>query len=263
MTTAMMRQILSDDYIELDLPLPERKDDSMAWKALCEHYFPERILTPDDNDYYSVFSQAYKQIFRDGLHSSWMLKNRSEAVRSDSKIVYHVVCFKGSELEWAVRKLQNTKIIAMAAVENNCNALQFTADLIDDKEVVHKALSSKRGYALRYASPRLQDDQETVELTADEYGMGVEFASERWKDNLNIALRSMRSSLFAEHFFSTRVKKDPIFIQAKKIEKYEDRYRFISNVLNGGVSVKSARNLREIQEETESAAPSKSVSLSH
>ncbi|KGP62713.1 hypothetical protein EP47_13485 [Legionella norrlandica] len=244
--------ILDSDYPYLDLPSLPDKEDNEAWKTLCQRYFPNIITESSDTDHYRAFLQEYKQIFRDGLHSKHMLANRSSAVRSDKLIVFHVVSFHGSELQWAAPSLQNNKDIVLAAVGNNCNALQYAApEMKDDEEVVRTAIKNKRGYALRYASKRLQDSETIVTEVADEYGLGIEHASDRCKNNLRISLRALRNNFFAATYCGNDVKNHPVFKKAKAINDYYERYSYISQVLSGK-SIKSARKIVEIEEDQES-----------
>lgn len=170
-----------------------------------------------------------------------MLQNRSEAVRSDKRLVYHVVSFRGSELKWAVYPLQNDKKTVLAAVEDDCNALAFASPLMqDDGDVVFKAIANKQGWAIQYASPRLKENYDMRQSAVEEYGLALEHIPSQQRD-LNLSLRALRSNLSASLYCTENIRKTPEYQKVLQLKDYQERHRVITFFLSQGLTMKNAR----------------------
>ncbi|WP_115712722.1 DUF4116 domain-containing protein [Legionella sainthelensi] len=239
MNNATIEKILNHKLIDLDLPALPAKNNHHGWETLYRLYFPE--MPEENTNFYDAFSKAYVQIFRDGLRSLSMLQHRSETVKSDKQIVYHVVSFRGNELKWAAYPLQNDKKTVLAAVENDCNALEFASPLMqDDDEVVFKAIGNKRGWAIKHASPRLKENNDMRQSAVEEYGLALEHIPSQHRD-LNLSLRALRSNFFASLYCTENVKKTPEYQQVQKLTDYQERNQLITFFLSKGSATKNAR----------------------
>lgn len=249
MKNANLEKILNYKLIDLDLPALPAKHNHHDWEALYRLYFPE--MPEINTNFYNAFSKAYVQIFRDGLNSLSMLQHRSEAVKSDKRLVYHVVSFRGNELKWAAYPLQNDKETVLAAVEDDCNALAFASPLMqDDDEVVFKAIANKRGWAIQHASPRLKENNDMRQSAVEEYGLALAHIPSQHRD-LNLSLRALRSNFFASLYCPEHVRKTPEYQTVKALTDYQERNRVITFFLSRGVAVKNARNTIPLEETNE------------
>ncbi|QEY51591.1 DUF4116 domain-containing protein [Legionella longbeachae] len=239
MKNATIERILNHKLIDLDLPALPAKHNHQGWEVLYRLYFPE--MPEVNTNFYNAFSNAYVQIFRDGINSLSMLQNRSEAVRSDKRLVYHVVSFRGSELKWAVYPLQNDKKTVLAAVEDDCNALAFASPLMqDDGDVVFKAIANKRGWAIQHASPRLKENYDMRQSAVEEYGLALEHIPSQQRD-LNLSLRALRSNLSASLYCTENIRKTPEYQKVLQLKDYQERHRVITFFLSQGLTMKNAR----------------------
>ncbi|HFF3338880.1 TPA: DUF4116 domain-containing protein, partial [Legionella pneumophila] len=245
-----IEKILNHQLIDLDLPALPAKHNHHDWEALYRLYFPE--MPEVNTNFYNAFSKAYAQIFRDGLNSSPMLQYRSKAVRSDKRLVYHVVSFCGSELKWADDLLQNDKETVLAAIESDCNALEFASPLMqDDDDVVFKAIGNKRGFAIRYASPRLKENNDMCQSAVEENGLALEHIPSQHRD-LNLSLRALRSNFFASLYCTANVRKTIEYQKVHELTDYQERNQLITFFLAKSSATKNARKTITAEEPNES-----------
>lgn len=101
-----------------------------------------------------------------------------------------------SERESALRRVQ----------QNGLNLMYAEECFKDDEEIVLCAVSNT-GYALKYASPRLQDNIHVVKkaMTTHRYGHVFQFASERLRDDTQLVLHYV-GRLGLLYHVSTRLK---------------------------------------------------------
>ena len=106
------------------------------------------------------------------------LYNQLEKLRNDKKVVLEAISQKNDSLK-DFPFFQDDKEVVLEAVKKNGYALKFASErLQNDKEVVLKAVGN-RGWALAYASDELRDDKEIVLTAVKNYGLALEYASER------------------------------------------------------------------------------------
>jgi len=87
----------------------------------------------------------------------WALRYASERLKDDSGIVTAAVEKDGYALEYASERLKDDPEVVKTAVKQNGDALEFASErLKDDPEIVIAAINQSGGYALIYASERLQ-----------------------------------------------------------------------------------------------------------
>eukprot|EP00913_Durusdinium_trenchii_P026429 g24795.t1 len=117
----------------------------------------------------------------------------------------------GLALQFASKELQNDKErliltsfqdIVLAAARQDCNAVLFASEeLQNDKDVVLTAVQ-QNGYALRFAPLKLKNDEDIVLAAVQQRGLALKFASEDLKQNKAAVLAAVQQAGFAVQFAS-------------------------------------------------------------
>lgn len=203
--------ILNKNLIDLELPSLPIKSNHRAWQDLYERYFP-CIEVSEEITYFDAFIEQYEKIFRDGLDSKWILKNRSEAVKNDKCIVFQAVSMHGHELQWAAPRFFSDEDIVIVAVDNNCNALKFASERLRNKDkVILSACSGHRGWALEHASVRAKDSDNIVPDVVSKYGLALQYASKRLRNDPYTVFLALSSNAYASSYVGDEIKKDPYY----------------------------------------------------
>ena len=136
----------------------------------------------------------------------------------------------------------NNKEEVCEALEKNGYALEYASPRLQDDDEIVLAAVSNAGYALEYASPRLQDDDKIV-LTAVSNAPGaLRYASSRLQDNEEIVLLAVSKDGYLLRFASPRLKdNDEIVLAAvsdagKALEYASPRLQDDKRVVLGVVS---------------------------
>ena len=103
----------------------------------------------------------------------------------------------------------------LTAVSNDGRVLKFASPKLQNNEKIVLAAVSNDGRALQYASPELQDNENLVLAAVSKFGDAFRFASSRLKNS-----RSFRSLIFNRNFdrIETRV--------IEKSKLYDFKFRF-------------------------------------
>ena len=113
-------------------------------------------------------------------------------------------------LQYASKKLQDTKEVVMAAVNNFGGALAFSsAQMKNDKEVVLAAVL-QCGRALEFAAAEMQDNEEVAKTACRQWGEAIQFASKRLRGKKELVIIAMENDEYnrALKFASDALKKD-------------------------------------------------------
>jgi hypothetical protein len=87
----------------------------------------------------------------------------SEFLQQDTQVFFTIVKRKGLLLREACDEIKKDKEIVLAAVKSaGCALKSASSDLKDDEDVVFAAMNQRSGYALRFASERIQNNKEFI-----------------------------------------------------------------------------------------------------
>jgi len=201
-----------------------KRDRDIVYFSVRKHGGSILFAHPDFKDDKDLVLIAAKTAGSEALNFA------SDRLRDDRDVVMAAVNSPGfdgnkgrfSSFKRVSKRLRADKEIALAAVYGDAHNLEFlNLDLRDDKEVVRKALSSKKWYgkygsvvrAFRFASDRLRDDEGMVKLILGIYPgnssyWGLHWASERLKDNKPFVREAIKINVNHLKYASKRLRDD-------------------------------------------------------
>lgn len=124
-----------------------------------------------------------------------LLEYASSELKNDPEIVKLAVSKDGYALQFASSKLKNDKKIVKKAVSENGLALQYASEELQNNEKIVKKAVSKCGFAfnqdrvgtaLRYASEELKNDPEIVKIAVSKNGYALRYASPELQQNTEL-----------------------------------------------------------------------------
>lgn len=123
------------------------------------------------------------------LSSQFAMFNASDDLKNDFEVVSAAIKLEPLSISYASDRLKAHKEIVEQAVLSEPITLEYVdAAWRDDKELVMQAVILSRGSAFKYASPRLRDDDDIVEVATEKDSHALKWASDRLKKNVNLLL---------------------------------------------------------------------------
>jgi CxxC motif-containing protein len=134
-------------------------------------------------------------------------------MKEDKVVVMAAVHENGEALQHASDELKADKEVVMAAVKNSGDALYYASDeLKADKEVVMAAVKNS-GDALYYASDELKADKEVV-MVANPLWAALQYASDELKADKEVVMAAVKNDSGALQYASDELKADKEVVMA-------------------------------------------------
>lgn len=125
----------------------------------------------------------------------------SNRLKDDFDIVAKAVKKDPWALVYASDRLKGHKELVELAIEKEPLTLQIVdAAWQDNPELVHRAINLSSGWAFQYASPRLRDDDDIVDVATEKQTSNLQWAAERFRKDFNYVLYlALENSQVFEH----------------------------------------------------------------
>ena len=200
-------------------PISENKNIALIvaekdHKLLFE-VFSENILS--DKDILNIcFSINDKVEFKKKLYeNTWAIKYIEPNLwKDDLKIIQKALKNDGSLFEILPEEFKHNKRLALIAIKNFPDALEYCSEeLYDDEEIINAALQEDSEDILSYASDRLRSNYDIVYKAVKVDGLNLQYASEVLQDNKEIVLQAIKDYGGALYYASERLKNDPELIK--------------------------------------------------
>lgn len=138
------------------------------------------------------------------------LRLACKVLKNDKDVVLAAVKRDGGALTYASDELKNDKDVVIAAVKQDGMALCHASnEMQDDKDVVLEAIGCYCTDALLFASARLKNDADVVNLALKHHGPSIRYASLAMRNNKQMVLKAVKESALAYQHASFECREDP------------------------------------------------------
>jgi len=169
----------------------------------CKKYAEERLTVVQN--YGCLYEEEVLTAVQNNFNGC-SLRDVSERLRNDKKVVIAAVQNNGWALQFASKELQNDKQVVMTAIQTNGRSLQDASErLRNDKKVVIAAVQNN-GWALQFASKELKNNREVVLIAVKKNGYTLEDASERLRNDKEVVIAAIANEHGALEFASEELK---------------------------------------------------------
>jgi hypothetical protein len=155
-----------------------------------------------------------------------VLRHVSDAFKDDLKIIgIAVVSLKkqnrrGSVLQFASERIRNYKPAVEKVIKINGHELEGVSDNYkNDPTIVYSAISNTNGWALRFASERLRNNDAFIQKAVQKGFHSLRFASDHLRGNEQIVSLAVEANVQTLGFARDSVKNDENFIIKTVLEK--------------------------------------------
>jgi hypothetical protein len=139
----------------------------------------------------------------------------------------------------------------LSQVKQDGYALQFASGRLQDNEDIVREAVKQNGLALCYASERLKDNEDIVKIAVKQNGWALRYASERLQDNEEIVREAVKQDGLALQFASYNLQKEFIKKQPELIEYVNQTPELVKIAIDSGLKERNKNIIKISQEEFE------------